>query len=305
MNKWLSAMRLRTLPLAASCTLTGAALGWQLAENPVIIFVLALATTFLLQILSNLANDYGDYVSGVDNANRVGPERALQSGAITKSDMKWALIICALLAFICGILLLWFALATKGLFMQALLFLIVGIAAIAAAFKYTIGKNPYGYRAFGDVAVFIFFGMVGVGGTYFLFTTQWSYWVLLPATTIGLLSCAVLNLNNMRDHVNDAASNKITLVVKMGFQNAKAYQTYLIALALLALSIYGFFNFCKHPKFHFAIKWLSLLPFIMLFANVNVVWNAKNPALLDPELKKVALSTFLLALILFITSNIL
>ncbi len=297
-------MRLRTLPLAASCTLTGAALGWQLAENPVVIFVLALATTFLLQILSNLANDYGDYVSGADNANRVGPERALQSGAISKSEMKVALIICATLAFVCGVLLLWFALGNKGFFYQALLFLLLGLAAIAAAFKYTMGKNPYGYRAFGDVAVFIFFGIVGVGGTYFLFTTQWNYWVLLPATTIGLLSSAVLNLNNMRDHVNDAASNKITMVVKMGFQNAKAYQTYLISFALLALAIYGFFNFCKHPQFQFAIKWLSVVPFIMLFSNVSVVWNTKNPALLDPELKKVALSTFVIALIFFITSII-
>ncbi len=295
-------MRLRTLPLAASCTLMGSALGWNEAKNPWLIFSLSLITTFLLQILSNLANDYGDYTSGVDNADRVGPERALQSGAITKSKMFRALILCASLAFFSGLSLLWVALASAGFFYQALGFLAIGVLAIAAAFKYTMGKNPYGYRGLGDVFVFLFFGLVGVCGTYFLFAHQWNSWVVLPAAAVGLLSCAVLNLNNLRDHVNDAASNKITLVVKLGFEQAKVYHSALIALAFLSLLFFGLFN-CNVPFYFRTIwQWLCFLPFILLFKNVATVIKCKEPASLDPELKKVALSTFFIAFIFFLTS---
>ncbi len=300
MKNWLSAIRLRTLPLAGSCTLMGSALGWHDAQNPWLIFALALTTTFLLQILSNLANDYGDYMNGVDNDARVGPKRTMQSESITKAQMKIALTICTAFTLISGLSLLWISLGHAGLFYYALAFLIIGLLAIAAAFKYTMGKNPYGYKGLGDLFVFIFFGIVGVFGTYFLFSQQWNAWILLPASSIGLLCCAVLNLNNMRDHKNDAANGKRTIVVIIGFEKARVYHAMLILFSFLLLVFYGFYKFCKNIDLEFPIKWFCVLPFFILFSNIALVLRVKNPAALDPELKAVALSTFFVALIFFV-----
>ncbi|MFN0032479.1 MAG: 1,4-dihydroxy-2-naphthoate octaprenyltransferase [Flavobacteriales bacterium] len=302
MKKWFSAMRLRTLPLAASCTLMGSALGWHEANNPWLLFSLSLITTCLLQILSNMANDYGDFASGVDNDKRVGPRRAMQSGSITKSQMQYALVVCASLSLVSGLVLLWSALASHGLFFYAILFFVLGVGAIAAAFKYTVGKNPYGYRGLGDVFVFLFFGIVGVCGTYFLFTKTWNWWTLLPAITIGALSCAVLNLNNMRDHVNDAASRKRTLVVLFGFEKSKIYHSILIVAAFASLLYYSLFNGGVPFSFRHWWQWLCFAPFILVFKNLITVVRCTTPASLDPELKKVALSTFLISLLVFISA---
>lgn len=149
-------MRLRTLPLAASSVLAASAFGWNHSRHTIPIFVFALLTTFLLQVLSNFANDFGDYESGVDNQHRVGPARALQSGKITRDEMKRAMIICSILTLASGLTLLYYAFYDEGLFVPALIFLIVGMCAIAAAIKYTVGKNPYGYSGLGDIAVFVF-----------------------------------------------------------------------------------------------------------------------------------------------------
>lgn len=294
-KSWISAARLRTLPLAASCTLTGSALAWTEGMGNWGIFCLALLTTFLLQILSNFANDYGDYSHGVDNAERVGPKRALQSGSITKQQMTSALVVCSLLTLLSGISLLWLSFASQGLFNQALIFLAIGIAAIGAAFKYTVGKNPYGYRGLGDLFVFLFFGIVGVCGTYYLYASEWNTWTLLPAITVGLLSTAVLNLNNLRDHINDAASGKRTMVVMLGFAGGKVYQALLVMFALVSMSVWMFkFN-------NTMVEWLPLVILFMPVILLTKVFKTTNPALLDPELKKIALSTFFFSILFFVT----
>jgi 1,4-dihydroxy-2-naphthoate octaprenyltransferase len=293
-KSWIAAARLRTLPLAASCTLTGSALAWQQGKGSWSIFGLALLTTFLLQILSNFANDYGDFSKGVDNEDRVGPQRALQSGAITQRMMKNALFICAFLTLISGLCLLWVALGSAGMFLQSLVLLVVGLLAIAAAFRYTMGKNPYGYRGLGDVFVFLFFGLVGVCGTYFLYAHQWSFWTLLPATTIGLLSAAVLNLNNLRDHVNDAASGKHTLVVMMGFEKGKRYQLVLVVAGFIS-SLVWMIEHNTHP-----VQWVAMMPLAIPLMLLPKLFATREPSLLDADLKKIAMSAFLFAVLFFI-----
>jgi 1,4-dihydroxy-2-naphthoate octaprenyltransferase len=293
-KSWIAAARLRTLPLAASCTLTGSALAWQQGKGSWSIFGLALLTTFLLQILSNFANDYGDFSKGVDNEDRVGPQRALQSGAITQRMMKNALFICAFLTLISGLCLLWVALGSAGMFLQSLVLLVVGLLAIAAAFRYTMGKNPYGYRGLGDVFVFLFFGLVGVCGTYFLYAHQWSLWTLLPATTIGLLSAAVLNLNNLRDHVNDAASGKHTLVVMMGFEKGKRYQLVLVVAGFIS-SLVWMIEHNTHP-----VQWVAMMPLAIPLMLLPKLFATREPSLLDADLKKIAMSAFLFAVLFFI-----
>jgi 1,4-dihydroxy-2-naphthoate octaprenyltransferase len=297
MSRWLSAMRLRTLPLAASCVFAGAAFGWSLAPNPGWIFFLALLTTFSLQILSNLANDYGDFATGVDNANRVGPSRAMQSGSISKTEMKRALIISVFFTLLSGISLLFVAFQEDRSFIPALCFFAIGLVAIAAAIKYTVGKNPYGYSGFGDLAVFIFFGLVGVGGNYFLYAKAFDVSILFPAIAVGLFSTAVLNLNNLRDHVNDKAGGKITTVVRLGFDRGKKYHFVLVFLAFSSAVIGVYWNF---------VSWISLIPCIPLFTQLILVLKVlkvQNPVDLDGELKKVAILTFLYGLLLFLTSG--
>ncbi len=294
MKGWIHAARLRTLPLAASCSLMGSALAWREGKGDWLIFIGALITTFLLQILSNFANDYGDHTKGVDNAERIGPQRALQSGQLSAHQMKRGLVIATLITLLSGMALLWLAFHRQGLFLHALVFLALGIAAIIAAFKYTMGKNPYGYIGLGDAFVFVFFGIVGVCGTYYLYTHQLNGWVILPATTIGCLSTAVLNLNNLRDHVNDAASGKRTLVVLMGFDNGKIYQAFLFISALISLSVWLMVH--KAPLWH----WVVVLPCIGLIMRLRKIISTTESASLDPELKRVALSTFVLSLMFFI-----
>jgi len=291
----MSAMRLRTLPLAASCVLVGSALGWNTSAQPILILLLALFTSWLLQILSNLANDYGDHTHGADNENRVGPTRALQSGVISKSEMFRAIIICASLTFVSGIALLWFAMGKAGLFAEALVLLAIGVASITAAIKYTSGKNPYGYRGFGDLFVFFFFGIVGVCGSAFLHDTHFDWRWLLPASSIGLFATAVLNLNNLRDHVNDRASGKKTLVVIMGFNRAKWYHLFLISTGWFCIAV--LFSLQAETKF---IGWI-FIPLTVMLLNIRNVFRCTQPVALDPELKKIALSTFLFALLFFLS----
>src|SRR5680860_1161523 len=219
---WMQAFRLRTLPLSISSAVIGSILAYADGKFVWPVFILTLTTTIFLQVLSNLANDFGDSVHGTDNSNRVGPERTVQSGKISKTEMKRLIVIFSILSFISGSLLIYFGLrnAKVGLI---ILFFMLGIASIAAAIKYTIGKKPYGYSGLGDLFVFIFFGLVGVCGTYFLFTNQFNMELLLPASSIGLLSAGVLNLNNMRDIANDATSGKKTMVVRIGSEKAKLY----------------------------------------------------------------------------------
>ncbi|HMQ75498.1 MAG TPA: 1,4-dihydroxy-2-naphthoate polyprenyltransferase [Flavobacteriales bacterium] len=300
MKHWLHAFRLRTLPLAVSSIIVGSALAWygrkavmqyDAFSRPVL--WLALLTAVLLQILSNLANDLGDHQHGTDNQDRVGPQRAVQSGAITPAQMKRAMIICGLLAFTSGCTLITVAL---GLTLQTLLFLLLGLAAIGAAVKYTFGSNPYGYAGLGDISVFLFFGIVGVCGTFYLHTRGFVpldlWWaLLLPSVAFGSLSAGVLNVNNMRDIRNDAASGKRTLVVRMGSANARIYHTVLVlggVACLVAFALMGDQGW---------VSWLFLLTAPVFLMHLKRVWSAVEPRSLDPQLKVLAMSTFLTALL--------
>ncbi len=292
MNKvstWVQAFRLRTLPLAVSSTLVGSFLAIPAGRFKWQVFVLSVLTTVFLQILSNLANDYGDSKNGVDNEDRVGPKRMVQSGRVSLPGMKRMVLIFVALSLISGILLIYYGLARLP-FLYPLLFLVLGLLAIGAAIKYTVGKNPYGYSGLGDVFVFIFFGVVGVCGTYYLHTNEFNFWVLLPASAIGFLSSGVLNLNNMRDIENDAKSGKKTLVVRMGFNAARWYHLSLILLALLSTLIYSFIFW----ESVYQLMYLLTLPF--LFLNVKSVFQNKIHAELNPELKRLALITFAFSL---------
>lgn len=295
MQKWLQAFRLQTLPLAFSCIFSGGALAIYFNSSNnfnLVVFLLCLLTTLFLQILSNLANDYGDALKGVDNEARIGPVRAIQSGAISTSSMQKALYVFVGLSLFSGVPLV--IIATQQIAPIYLIsFLVLGIAAIWAAIKYTAGDNPYGYKALGDVFVFVFFGVVGVVGSYFLLTNTFDWYILFPAITIGLWSAAVLNLNNMRDRENDGNNRKITLAVKLGFLKAKYYH-YIIVLGGIFCS--GIFTFLT------AQHWLHFLPFLIfpiLLKHLFEVKHITDVKSFNPELKKVALATFGWSLLLF------
>lgn len=277
---WLGAMRLRTLPLAASVVITGSASSLDSLNFSWVVFALTMSTTFLLQVLSNFANDYGDFNNGADNQDRVGPSRAVQSGEITPAQMKNAMVITASLSLLSGVILLYSSLAQTGYLTESILFLTLGLSSIAAAVKYTAGKNPYGYKGLGDLFVFVFFGLVGVMGTAFLQTKEISSISFLNALVIGGLSTAVLNLNNLRDHVNDKAAGKMTLVVKMGFEKGKLYLIILVVLALLSALLVSFL----------LDSYLGLLAFILPIIRLIKIMQIAEPRNLDPELKRFALS---------------
>ncbi|RKN09179.1 1,4-dihydroxy-2-naphthoate octaprenyltransferase [Aquimarina sp. AD1] len=285
---WISAARLRTLPLSVSGIIVGSALAGGFGVS--IIFWLAIATTLGLQVLSNFANDYGDGVKGTDNEDRVGPQRALQSGAISDKEMFVGIVLTSIITLFLAIFLIYVSFG-KEYFFYSIFFFLLGIAAIAAAIKYTMGNSAYGYRGLGDVFVFIFFGLVSVVGCYFLFTKDLNGLIFLPATAIGLLSSAVLNLNNMRDHDSDKKSKKNTLVVKLGIAKAKMYHYFLILGAIFSMLVYLIYTY----KNYFNLLFLMVL--IPLLIHLNKVIKTKDTKNLDPELKKVALSTFFLAIL--------
>lgn len=290
---WVQAARLRTLPLSVSGILVGCFYAFSKGMTNWGILGFALLTTLGLQILSNFANDYGDGVKGTDNENRIGPQRAIQSGAITVQAMKKGIIITSLLTMASAVTLIYLSFGKEN-FTYSLFFFFLGLAAIAAAIKYTVGNSAYGYRGLGDLFVFIFFGLVSVIGCYFLFAKEIDKLIVLPAISIGLLSVAVLNLNNMRDQVSDAMSGKNTLVVKMGAQKAKIYHYNIIITALVLTLLFAIL--CNFKP----LQYLFLIAYIPFLIHIKTVSKNTVPRDLDPELKKVALSTFLLSILLSI-----
>lgn len=290
---WLEAFRLRTLPLSLAGIIVGSGYAYYTNHWNNSIFVFAMITTVLFQILSNLANDLGDSLKGTDNEQRVGPMRAVQSGQITKKQMKIAVTITSILSFSSAAILI--KLGSKNLSTEFILFyFVLALLCILAAITYTIGKKAYGYLGLGDLMVLFFFGFVSVLGVYPLYAKSIDLILILPAFSIGLLSTAVLNLNNMRDIENDRTSNKNTLVVKIGSKNAKTYHSLLIIVAF-----WSQFSFVLLTEK--LILLISLIPFILLFIHLKTVRNNQEPRLLDPELKKVALSTFFMAILTFIS----
>jgi 1,4-dihydroxy-2-naphthoate octaprenyltransferase len=299
-KSYIKAARLRTLPLSISGIILGSYLGNEfvnsLLEDTIrtsiwesSIFWLAIFTTIGFQVLSNYANDYGDGIKGSDK-NRTGEARMVSSGAITPKQMKTAMIITTTITLLIALLLIYVAFGSES-FGYSILFFGLGIASIAAAIKYTVGNSAYGYSGFGDIFVFLFFGLLSVVGSYFLYTKMINFEVFLPAFSIGLLSTAVLNLNNLRDREQDKTNNKNTLVVKLGAIRAKKYHYFLIIGALITALIYTFLNFSSIYEFVF------LVAFIPLVKNMITVSRNNTPAELDGELKKVALSTFLFAIL--------
>lgn len=273
------------MPLALSSAILGSFLAYADGNFVLPVFILTMVTTLFLQILSNLANDFGDSMHGTDNKNRLGPERTVQSGKISKPEMKKLIIAFAIVSLLSGSLLIYIGLKNSKSWLIALYF-ILGIASIASAIKYTIGKNPYGYRGFGDLFVFIFFGLVGVGGTYFLHTQQFHTLLLLPAASVGLLSAGVLNLNNMRDIENDAASGKKTLVVWMGSGPAKLYHSFLIILSMILSVVFIIQTWKSVYQLMFL---LSVFPLAFHLAQVYI---NHVPQKLNNQLKILALTTF-------------
>ena len=299
-KSYIKAARLRTLPLSISGIILGSYLGNEfvnsLLEHTIrtsiwesSIFWLAIFTTVGFQVLSNYANDYGDGIKGSDE-NRIGEARMVSSGAITPKQMKTAMISTTIITLLIALLLIYVAFGSKN-FGYSILFFGLGIASIAAAIKYTVGNSAYGYSGFGDIFVFLFFGLLSVVGSYFLYTKMINFEIFLPAFSIGLLSTAVLNLNNLRDREQDKTNKKNTLVVKLGVVRAKKYHYFLIIGALITALIYTVLNFSSIYEFVF------LVAFIPLVKNMITVSRNNTPAELDGELKKVALSTFLFAIL--------
>lgn len=254
------------------------------------VLLFAALTAILLQVLSNLANDYGDFKKGIDNTKRVGPQREMQSGSITEKEMRQGLIATILLCLVSGGLLLLSALLAHGSWRVVLPFAVLGVAAILAALFYTLGKRPYGYRGLGDLFCFLFFGWAAVAGTYYLASPQFDFSVLLPATAMGFLSNAVLNINNMRDYENDRASGKNSLVVKIGLKRAFVYHCTLIVGAFVCLTL---FLALKHAPYYVYAFWLL---FPMFFKDLKAIRNTR-PELLDPFLGRQVKHTFLLVLV--------
>ena len=294
LKSWVNAARLRTLPLSISGILVGTGIASLYTTIDYLVFTLAIFTTVGFQVTSNFANDYGDGVKGTDNENRIGPKRALQSGLFSRKTLKRGIIVSIIIDVLLVIALLYFAFGVDNLFLS-LLFLVLGGLSIWAAINYTIGNKAYGYRGLGDVFVFIFFGLVGVLGSLFLFIKTVPLTAVFPAISVGLLSVGVLNLNNLRDVVSDKESGKNTVVVKMGFENGKQYHTILLVVSFLAISIFTFLNYR-----HFS-QLICLVAFIPIFSHLSFVRKNTSPKLLDPELKKLALSTFLMAVLFYIS----
>lgn len=293
-SAWIKAARLRTLPLTLVCIGTGTAVAiiyrsygfmsfWDCCDLlDYTTLGLTVLTALLLQILSNFANDYGDFVKGTDNHDRVGPQRALQSGAITQAQMKVALWILGTAALISGLALLNHAFDSLT---EWLIFLGLGLLSILAAITYTVGKNAYGYKGLGDIMVFVFFGLTGVYGTFYLQIKQLDFLALLPAISVGFFSTGVLNMNNLRDTENDRASGKITIPVRIGVTATKVYQTLLVVLGL------GFTGY-YFTRLHIAQLLVWFAPAALLFAvHIVLVWINTEFRKFDAQLKLCVLST--------------
>lgn len=294
MNKfklWISVFRLRTLPLSLSGIIIAGSIAYYNGYFDVIIFSLAILVTLGLQILSNLANDYGDGVKGTDNRNRIGPERGIQSGKISPKEMFDAIKINIIVLIFLIFMLIFSAFGTHH-FLSSIVFFILGFMAIYAALRYTIGETAYGYRGLGDLMVFLFFGIISVLGAYYLFAKSLEHVLIMPACIVGLLSTAVLNLNNMRDLKSDTESDKITVAVKLGLIKAKNYHAFLLIFALISGMLFSLLYYRS------LMNLLFLVTFIPIVRHIVFVYKVKEVKELDSQLKILALSTFVLSLTL-------
>ncbi|MTI33078.1 1,4-dihydroxy-2-naphthoate polyprenyltransferase [Xanthovirga aplysinae] len=285
---WIKAFRLRTLPLALASIGMGSFLAAAEGKFNGAIFSLCALTTIFLQILSNLANDYGDSVHGADNKDRKGPIRTVQSGQISHGQMKTSIFIFSGLSLISGLGLIYISV---GLNLQVFLFFLgLGIMSIIAAITYTSGKIPYGYKGLGDISVLIFFGLVGVMGSYYLYAFTLPLSFFLPALSCGLFSTAVLNLNNIRDIESDKKAGKFSIPVRIGRKNAVIYHWALLLGGLSCALLFVVLNF----QSYYQLIFLGTLP--LLLRNGKAVSHQKDSLKLDPYLKQMALTTLLFAI---------
>lgn len=283
-------MRPRTLPLALACIIMGTGLAAADGAFNWIVALLSILTAILLQILSNLANDYGDSTHGADHVERKGPQRAVQSGQVTAAGMRRAIIIASLLTMVSGVVLLWFAFGREA-FSLALVFILVGAAAIGAAITYTTGKTPYGYAGLGDIAVLIFFGWVGVIGSYFVQARQLDWSIMLPATACGLLAVAVLNVNNIRDMESDLIAGKKSIPVRIGPANAKRYHWTLLTLSVTFAVLFCLINSGS------LWQYLFLLSVPLLIRNGMAISRAQDLPSLNPWLKQMSLAALVFVIL--------
>lgn len=286
---WLQAFRLRTLPLAISSILMGTFLAVSHGFFDAAVFLFGVLTTIFLQILSNLANDYGDAKSGIDGEDRKGPSRAVQSGLIAKQDMKRMLYIFVALSLLSGVSLIVLALGDQWL--KGLIFFTLGLGAIAAAINYTVGKSPYGYSGWGDLFVLLFFGFVGVLGSYFLLSGRLDIMLIFPAISTGLFSVAVLNLNNIRDIDSDKKNGKFSIPVRLGRERAVIYHYCLLFFGVTAAIVYVIYEATTW------YSWIFLLVIPLLIINARAVSVKKEAADLDPYLKQMAITTLIFVLL--------
>lgn len=297
---WIASLRLKTLPLALSSILVGNSLAYWYQHLYLTtkinswVFVLTLLTAICLQILSNLANDYGDAIKKVDDENRIGPLRGIQTGQISLSALKKSLFICSFLAILLGSCLLFIAVQT---IQDLLIFLLLGALSILAAITYTVGKKPYGYFGFGDLSVFIFFGLVAVIGSFYLQTHIFYFPILLPACAFGFLATAVLNMNNLRDYQSDKKHHKRTFIVILGQNKACYYQVFLIVATFIALALFEFI----YIKSDFG--WLLLVIVPLIYFHLKAVFRDRYSAKIARQLinviKMTLLTTFLFCFVLF------
>lgn len=287
---WLNAARPRTLPLAISSIILGTALAAARGSFNGWVALLCVLTAVLLQVLSNLANDYGDSRHGADHVERQGPKRAVQSGLVTPESMKRAMLLTAGLAMVCGLALLWLAFGARNMALIAV-FLGLGGAAIAAAIGYTNGKRPYGYEGLGDLFVLLFFGWVGVVGSYIVQTAAFEPLVLLPATSCGLLAVAVLNVNNIRDLDSDRLAGKHSIPVRLGLQRARLYHWLLLGLAVAFALAYVLLTYASPWQF------LFLLATPLLIRNGLAISRTDALPTLNPWLKQMSLSSLVFVIL--------
>ena len=282
MNKWILGARIKTLPAAIAPVIVGTSLADQIK---VINALLALIVSLSLQIAVNYANDFSDGVRGTDT-NRVGPTRLVASNLATASSVKNASFISFFVAIIAGTLLA---------FNTSVWLIAVGLISILAAWGYTGGKKPYGYLGFGELAVFIFFGVVATVGSYYVQVEQVSSSALLLSIPMGSLSCAILVINNLRDLNQDKLVSKRTLAVKLGDANTRIFYLLLLVLAQVSAAAAASIN-------NYALLTLLWLP--LTYSAANQVLKGASGKELITILGKTSRLQFLLAVTLAISLSI-
>lgn len=293
---WIRVARLRTLPLSLSGIVVGSSAAYAVSSFDPTIFVLAVLTTISFQVLSNLANDYGDGVKGTDNKDRLGPQRGIQSGQIKPHILRMAIWINSFISMLLTLLLVFVAFRSNS--QSTLFFIALGALAIASAIFYTVGSKSYGYKGYGDVFVFVFFGLVSVIGSNYLFVKTIDFLLFLPATAVGMFSVAVLHLNNMRDVINDTNFGKNTLAVRLGTRKSNAYHVFLILTPMILTLVYAYLS--SSPYCYLIVLFLGM----PLFGHLKRVLNRHSEVELDPELKKIAILTFLYACLVGVLINL-